>query len=233
MARIEAYLPILPVTEDPGAEEEASLLGSFLGGDLLRTETLEQTLRGTEEIGACRNAIGQIFDVAAPWYAASAVRPLRDWPGYSGETIACCSSGSSTSPRESDRERYGTGLSWDIPFVKKEYLRSHLLGSDQQGLIHRLGTINVRYSLTHGDLQPRNVLAGRDNVWLIDFEKTGVAPTLADFAWLEVNLRLLCLDLHGRTDSLQDAALPSRLCSSIDSSAGREPCSRCGNWLTG
>jgi len=42
--------------------------------------------------------------------------------------------------------------------------------------------------LTHGDLNPRNVLLVDGQVFLIDFARTGERPPLSDAAWLEVCL---------------------------------------------
>jgi len=42
--------------------------------------------------------------------------------------------------------------------------------------------------LTHGDLNPRNVLLVGGQVFLIDFARTGERPPLSDAAWLEVCL---------------------------------------------
>ncbi|MEU8239744.1 phosphotransferase [Actinoplanes missouriensis] len=43
-------------------------------------------------------------------------------------------------------------------------------------------------SLTHGDLNPRNVLLVDGQVYLIDFARAGLRPPLYDAAWLEVCL---------------------------------------------
>jgi hypothetical protein len=91
--------------------------------------------------------------------------------------------------------------------LKEEHLLRHWLGKDRDGLLYRLMKMPARFSLVHGDLHPRNVLADEANVWLIDFGQTGVAPSLFDFAKLEVYLRLWCLPLAGESESVSEAAV--------------------------
>jgi len=60
--------------------------------------------------------------------------------------------------------------------------------------------------MTHGDLNPRNVIGDGNNIWLIDFEHAGAAPTLMDFARLEANLRLWCLSLSSGRENVEESA---------------------------
>lgn len=95
------------------------------------------------------------------------------------------------------RLEFAAGLRWEVPFGKEEHLAGHLLGKGgrRDGLLHRLMAVPVNVSLVHGDLNPRNVLCDADKSWLIDFQHTGAGPILSDFARLEANLRLWCIDL--------------------------------------
>jgi hypothetical protein len=149
----------------------------------------------------------QLFDVLAGWYEGSETKPLRHWTDVFD--VATCKLRRKHDLREKDgRETYTTGLDWDMDFVREDHLRRHLLGpGGVGGLLEQLmEKVEVRFSLVHGDLHPRNVLASRDNVWLIDFGKTGVAPTLYDFAKLEVGLRMWGLDVDPQARGLDEAA---------------------------
>ena len=110
--------------------------------------------------------------------------------------------------RRRHRELFGRKVTWDVAFQRSGHLDGHLLGttSNRDGLLDRLMATKVRYSLIHGDLNPRNVLCDRDYAWLIDFEHAGYGPTLFDFAWLEANLRYFCLALDPSGEGLDEAA---------------------------
>src|SRR5262249_38374764 len=90
------------------------------------------------------------------------------------------------------------------------------------GLLSALWDVKARFGLTHGDLNPRNVLCQGDNAWLIDFEHTGVGPVLADYARLEANLRLGCLALAPGGDDVAGVAeqLERCLLAHVPGSAG-------------
>lgn len=105
------------------------------------------------------------------------------------------------------RNEFRAGAAWDSPFAHRAHLEGHLLGpvSRRDGLLYRLSELPALFSLVHGDLNPRNVLCDADRAWLIDFEKTGVGPVLADLAMLEVNMRLWCIRLGPMTDDASDA----------------------------
>jgi hypothetical protein len=209
MARSEVFLDVQP--PGPAAvPAQATLIGSFLGGNLMQVEPLEYILRNATDPEACLTVLERLFAVTEPWYAGAAFQPLARWQWVFGGQVAE-DHGEIRPPEEdgklklrlfskfdlteeADLARYVKGLSWDPAFITSRHLVDHLLARD--GLIHRLLKLPVRFSLTHGDLHPRNVLADGDNVWLLDFGETGVAtPTLFDFAKLEVYLRLWCLDL--------------------------------------
>jgi len=93
-----------------------------------------------------------------------------------------------------------------VAFLQEKHLRGHLLGKHRDGLLYKIREIEAAYSLTHSDLNPRNVLCEGEDVWLIDFEDVGVAPTLVDFARLEANLRLWCLRLGATESNVEDVA---------------------------
>jgi hypothetical protein len=207
MARIEAFL----VVRGPGrvAPEDlhATLIGAFVGGDLLQAETLESVLRGPADADALEEIARRVFQVAGRWYASGAPGRLGNWwkmlrparaaaPGAGGLTVF----GRYDLARDADRQQLGERLVWDGEFCSREHLAGHLLGPDGGGLLHRLAELPVRHSLVHGDLHVRNVLVAPDQVSLLDFGGTGIAPTLFDFARLEVFVRLWGLDL-GRPDA--------------------------------
>jgi hypothetical protein len=104
------------------------------------------------------------------------------------------------------RSEYAESVSWDISFIRERHLSRHLLGQNQDGLLYTIMELPVRYSLTHGDLHPRNVLADQENVWLLDFGETGIGPTLFDFALLEIYLRLWSLELTPTSRNFESAA---------------------------
>jgi hypothetical protein len=213
MAHCEDYLPIRPAGASSG--DQVTLISSFLGGDLLHTEPLEQLLRGTSEISQCQRLLERIFAILAPWYAAGASHPLGEWGWvYRGTRKDWLLFGKYDLTQETSsagrrgRDAYTAGLCWDTSFITREHLHHHLFGRQRDGLLYRLrDQVVARFSLTHGDLNARNVLCDRSDAWLIDFEHTGVSPTLADFTWLEVNLRMGSLDLSPSGEDLENAAL--------------------------
>jgi len=226
MARTEAYLPVQPVNRAPGVPPSSTIIGSFLGGDLVRAEPLEQLIQGAREPAECDAVLDKLFSITATWYAEAEARPLSDWTKMleidraSGQVMLFNKYDLST---DAGRQVYKDNLAWDVDFVREDHLSRHLLGRDRDGLLHRLGELEARFSVTHGDLHPRNVLADSANVWLIDFGEAGVAPTLFDFAKLEVYLRLWCLPLSPTVRNFQDAviAIEERL---LDHLIGSEGC---------
>ena len=206
MGRTEALLEV-QAPEDaaavrtgirPTLEPSATLIGSFLGGEALQVEPLEWLMR-TAPAERLAAPLTRLFSVLAPWYGGAVQAPLDRWRkvfGRDGDGPLLLF-GKYDLTRSKGRQSYARELYWDLPFVSKEHLHHHLLGRDgRSGLLPRLAErIEVRYSLIHGDLHPRNILAEGDHVWLIDFGEAGVGPTLFDFAKLEVMLRLWCLDL--------------------------------------
>jgi hypothetical protein len=228
MTRSEAFLTAQPGGADlpPDGPVRATLISSFLGGNLIEVESLESVVRGPTGVNACLQVLERLFLVLGDWYATSRVETLDKWyalfspvagapdfcntvPGSDGGQPAWRLLGKYDFRDEKDRSAYAAGLTWDVDFVREEHLSRHLLGRPGQGdsgLLPRLMKLEARFSLVHGDLHPRNVLLGRDDVWLIDFGKTGVAPTLADFAALEVFLRLWGLDLGPGAGGLDVAA---------------------------
>jgi len=77
LARTEAYIPAQPLLP---AGDRATLVSSFLGGDLIRAEPLDQVLGSTTDLDRCLKALDRTFDVLAPWHTAGVPRPLGDWP---------------------------------------------------------------------------------------------------------------------------------------------------------
>ena len=152
----------------------------------------------------------------AAWYDGGRVEPLGKWSAvFKQEDAALLLFGKYDFTKEDQwarrqvdsrtnpmgRAEFREGLQWDTKFITEKHLHDHLIGNkDAPGLIPKLMQMPVRFSLIHGDLHPRNILVDRQNVWLLDFGETGVAPTLFDFAKLEVYLRLWCLDLAPTAD---------------------------------
>jgi hypothetical protein len=214
MSRCEEYLTVQPVGE-PTEELHATLISSFLGGDLLQVEPFESFVRGDTDTEVCIGVLEKLFTLTAPWYADGRYAPLGDWHRIirrEGDRLVLF--GRYDLTRVEDQQRYREPFSWDVAFIAERHLCGHWLGKAQDGLLYRLLDIPVRYSLIHGDLQPRNFLVDEDNVWLLDFSDTGTeAPTLLDFTKLEVFLRLWCLDLSTPTREFDEgvAAFETRL----------------------
>jgi hypothetical protein len=212
LARSEAYLPVQAVSE-PDGEEQATLVSSFLGGDVIRAESLEDVIRSTRDVERCKRLLDRTFSTLALWHAGGRTRDLGEWRrvyrgpaddwllfgkfdlAFANEAEARARGRLRDGTRAAlGREEFVCGLRWDNAFLRAEHLRKQLLGQ-KDGLLYRLREIPARYSMAHGDLNPRNVLCDGDNIWLIDFEHAGVAPSLVDYARLEANLRLFCLTL--------------------------------------
>lgn len=209
MARNEAFLTVRPEGHPPDEPSHATVIGSFLGGDLLRAEPFKMLVKGGAELERCKDVLERLFSVVSTWYAGASTKPLKDWFknfrfGDDGQLMLF---GKFDLSDKTDRERFALPLAWDTAFVKKDHLSRHLIGKNRDGLLYRLMEMPVRYSLTHGDLHPENILADSSNVWLIDFGETGVAPTLFDFAKLEVYLRLWCLDMTPGVKNFEAAAI--------------------------
>lgn len=219
LARPEEVLEVRPVGEGPAGVGEATVISSFLGGDLVRAESLEHRIRGASEPETCGRMIGRVFANLAPWHSPGRTLPLKRWqrafappgPEVPGDRPPWLLFGKYDLARPRGegglrgRREFSAGLMWDTAFVRGEHLKDHLLGRGD-GLLHRLGEVPAKFSLIHGDLNPRNALGSGDDFWLIDFEHTGPGPALADFAHLEANLRLWCLPLRTGGEDVEGAA---------------------------
>lgn len=213
MSRSEELVTVRPIGIAAREETGATVIGSFLGGDLLQAESFEQLVAGGSSAGRCNDVLDRLFSILGTWYSGHSVRPLGDWSKVfdrTDESAPMQLFGSFDFHQDSDRRRYGAALAWDIPFIEHRHLRQHLLGRSgadaAPGLLPELMTWPVRFSLAHGDLHTRNILADDDNVWVLDFGQAGIQPTLFDFAKLEVYLRLWCLSLDPLATSVPDAA---------------------------
>lgn len=212
--RAEEYLrvahsptPKRATTPAEPRRERATLVSSFLGGDLVRAEQLEHVIRCCRDVDASRAAITRTFQTLRPWHEDGTVGKLRQYPRFFGRRGGpLCLFNKYDFREHADRRRYSRNAAWDVAFRRSEHLFTHLWGEKQNGLLFKLAEIDVRFSLTHGDMNPRNVLWDAGYAWLIDFEHAGVAPTVHDFAWLEANLRCYCLALNPAGGNLDAAA---------------------------
>lgn len=213
MSRSEEFLTVLPCGEGTYSSDapQATVIGSFLGGDLLQAETFQQLVQGGYDVERCIATVDKLFGVMDTWYQGATERPLREWHkvfrGFKDDEPLRLF-GRFDFQDEQQRKHYRTPLAWDIAFGQKEHLRDHLLGKGdaRDGLLYQIMQWSVRYSLVHGDLHTGNILADSENVWLLDFGETGIAPTLFDFAKLELYLRMWCLRLRPRAANFDDAA---------------------------
>ena len=211
MARSEAFLATRAPGDADRGPDRATLIGSFVGGDLVRAESFESLLRQPAEPEEIERVLERIFRVTGTWYATSAEESLGAWTYMFGRPDASGSARRRLFDRidladAADRRRLGEALGWDVAFSDRAHLVDHLLGTGGEGLLPRLARLPVRFSLIHGDLHCRNVLVEDGNVTLFDWGGTGVAPTLADFATLEVFVRLWCLDLDPSAARIEEAA---------------------------
>jgi hypothetical protein len=217
LGRCEHYLTVRPAGP-PEPDVRVTLLGSFLGGDLLQVEPLEDLVRGPEDADACLGVLARLYALLQPWHAAGRTAPLGEWKRVFTERDGrlllfgkydLAEERGNPAAKVRGRADYAAPLSFDPAFITRDHLRDHLLGSARRkGLLRRLmEDVRVKFSLTHGDLHPRNVLADEENVWLLDFGEAGPdAPTLYDFAKLEVYLRVWCLELSPAAKEVDDGA---------------------------
>ena len=186
-------------------------ISSFVNGELIQAEPLEQAApAAVTEVARCKQLLDNVFAVLSSWHAPGRLLPLVHWQRALSRQPAGrngSSSGRFDLSQRPDREGNARGLTWDSAFIMERHLHRHLLEKNRDGLLYDvMRSVKARYTLTHGDLNPRNVLCEEGNVWLIDFEHTGVAPTLIDFARMEVNLRIWCLDHESGGQDLSAAA---------------------------
>lgn len=206
MSRIEDELAIRPADTTETVQVRPTIIGNFLGGDMLRAESLEDVVKSNFGISECRKILDRLFSTVATWYQGSAVLPLKEWPKVFGSAAPLKLFGKYDLTTKEGREDYKRGMEWESDFINRAHLFGYLCGKNQDGFLYKLMEIPVRFSLVHGDLHPRNVLTDRHHIWLIDFGETGTAPTLFDFAKLEVFLRLWCLDPQPKVRNFQGAA---------------------------
>ena len=197
IARGEEYLSVSPPNTPVSGGPLATVVGSFLGTELLHVETLELLVRADSEQHIGQKIVDRLFGLTGVWYSGAVPHPLKRWRKMFQFTDdqALLLFGRFDLSQEPARIDYADSVAWDVSFVRERHLSHYLLGQNRDGLLFRITDLPVRYSLIHGDLHPRNVLVDHDNAWLLDFAETGVGPTLYDFTVLEVNLRLCCLEL--------------------------------------
>ena len=119
---------------------QATLIGSFLGGDLLHLEPFDRLVRGSAGVERCRSTLDKLFGITATWYAVGSTRPLGDWRWLFGsaEDGRLLLWGKYDFSKQEDRRKYAPTLSWDVSFVKEEHLSRHWLGKNRDGLLYRL-----------------------------------------------------------------------------------------------
>jgi hypothetical protein len=253
MARSEVLLETRPADPDGKERDRVTLIGSFLGGELLQVESFGALVKGTGDGSRCQAVVDKLAEVLGAWHAGSRVKPLGAWVRVyrdaSGNPLLATKSplclrrrpdgdrfdlpplpgrlllfGQYDLATEADRRTCSGGVAWDVSFHRGQHLHGHLLGpgDTRTGLLYRLMALPVRFSLTHGDLHPRNILVSRDDVWLLDFGETEQAPTLYDFTKLEVYLRLWCLELKPARGEFDESAtrLEEILLDNMTGSAG-------------
>lgn len=210
MARIDACVEALPASP-PIAERKASLISSFLGGTDLRVETVESVIRGPSSLERVRRVVERTFEVSRSWYEGAVTAPFGEWRRMfeTEQTDACplklrrlCKVDLADAAQ---RASYSRTLGWEVSFAKSAHL-CKFLQEGSPSFLQQLIHAPVRFSLIHGDLHPRNILADESNVWLLDWSWTGIGPTLYDFAALEAYARLWCLDLTADSESVARAA---------------------------
>lgn len=181
--------------EDASPSHRVTTVSQFLGGDVLYTRTLESSLRvasGPQEID---DLLGRLFGLLRPWHVQGAFRRLDQWPGMltPGPDGALLLFGRHDLRDPGHRADFTRRIGGFSVFGDLDTWMDDLA----EDLLPRIGEIDTWFSLTHGDLHPRNVLVHGNDLWLIDFGNTGVAPSLFDFAKLEVFLREWFLPLPG------------------------------------
>lgn len=216
VARSERLLSVNGPHCDADTQEEwkeyATILGSFVGGDLVDVESLEAILRTSRDAHRCISAVDKIEEVLSGWYECHTVRRFSECQrvfGQDQQGQLLVGKNRMDLRRPEIQLEYKRAISWDYEFFRTDHLNRHLLGGtggEGTGLLGRLGEIPVRYSLIHGDLHCRNLLISREHAWLIDFGETEIGPTLFDFAMLEVFIRLWCLKLSPHSGDFDSAA---------------------------
>ncbi|MEW6281939.1 MAG: phosphotransferase [Candidatus Eremiobacterota bacterium] len=187
LAHGDIFLPTQLAGVAEPTPEQATMLGFFLGGGMFRSTTLDVALRETSTPGYGERLLHQVFELLGPWHRQSNTRTLADWGQMlrrepDGRWVLF---GSYDFSRPEDCQRFQRDIGGSPRMGAMAHLKDHVL----EKLLPLLLDIRLDFSLTHGDLHPRNILVDREDAWLIDFGNTSVAPTCFDYAKLEVYLR--------------------------------------------
>jgi hypothetical protein len=79
LARNEEYLEIQPIGPASPAPY-ATMISSFLGGDIVQAEPFDRVVLGTRDVDRCLRVIDQVFGHLSMWHTHPVVRPLAVWP---------------------------------------------------------------------------------------------------------------------------------------------------------
>ncbi len=181
---------------------EAVLLSEFAVSNGRAPLDLESTLKRVEAIDAFNSVVGSVEQwIKSPnWRTLNVTRTLKEW-----------TAGKLSRVEPSIAETFDTPVIYSADFGEAYANPGYYLSRDLKRV-----EVKAPFAFTHGDLNLRNVLFGRDGAGavianrpvFIDFRHAGVnQPAIVDLAKLEACIRYQCMPRIDSSGMLEQAKL--------------------------
>jgi hypothetical protein len=183
---------------DTSGERYGTLISSYMGPHSpLEFRRMDIYLRSSVTEEAVASLVQRVFDGLGGWHDAFVMREIDHYTTLT-DKLDFYVDGDAVS-----RKR---GIDEILVDFRNHWKEGKELPSQPlMKLLHKLKSTKTRWSVIHGDLQPRNIFVDDNGTpWFLDFEHTGEGPTLFDHAVFELHTRTCLLSYRAVSPDLAE-----------------------------